>query len=256
VTDQILVDISDRVGLVTLNRPASRNALSGTLLRQLRSSMAALEADDGVDVVILTGADPAFCAGIDLRQLASGDDGIAAETVRPQPWEPLTKPVIGAINGVALTGGLELALACSFRIASDRAQFADTHARVGIHPAWGLTVLLSEAVGSARARQMSVTGNFVPADVALAWGLVNQIVPHEDLLPVCRRLAADIVSADQAALRRVLDTYDRIASMPADEARAYEYQTGHTWRSGRAFDPATVAARRADVLERGRTQQG
>ena len=115
--------------------------------------------------------------------------------------------MIGAVNGVAVTGGLELALACDLLVASEHARFADTHARVGIMPGWGLSVLLPQAVGLRRAKQMSVTGNYVDAGTALAWGLVNQVVPHEELLPTCRQLAADVASNDPAAVARLLQTY-------------------------------------------------
>src|SRR5208282_2153798 len=100
-------------------------------------------------------------------------------------------PVIGAINGAAVTGGLELALACDFLVASERARFADTHARVGIMPGWGLTYELPEAIGVRRAREMSATGNFVGARTAMEWGLVNHLVPHSELLGFARQLAAD-----------------------------------------------------------------
>jgi enoyl-CoA hydratase len=113
----------------------------------------------------------------------------------------LARPLIGAINGVAVTGGLELALACDFLVASERAQFADTHARIGIQPGWGLTVALPEASGLRRAREMSATGNFIDAHTALAWGLVNHVVAHGELLPFAYRLAADTASTDQDALR-------------------------------------------------------
>src|SRR5699024_7927327 len=120
---------------------------------------------------------------------------------------PGPKPVIGAINGAAITGGFELALACDFLIASDRARFADTHARVGIQPWWGLTVPLPQAIGLRRAREMSATGNFRDAQKALDWGLVNHVVPHHDLLPFARGIAADIVSSDQRAVRQIFETY-------------------------------------------------
>ena len=149
----VLIDIADRVATVTLNRPEARNALSTGLSREIRATMKACEVDDGVDVVILTGADPAFSAGLDLKELGSTGGNLGAglreeraqgerEVAVIEPWDPMTKPVIGAINGVAITGGFELALQCDFRIASERARFGDTHTRVGILPGWGLSVLL------------------------------------------------------------------------------------------------------------------
>ena len=152
------IDVSDRVAVVTLNRPDARNALSRELLAALPEGIAACDADDDVDVIILTGADPAFCAGIDLESLASGRVAEAPSTpstpsTRPSPaagsrQEPFARtrtPLIAAVNGAAVTGGLEVVLACDFVVASERARFADTHARVGIMPGWGLTVRLAEA---------------------------------------------------------------------------------------------------------------
>ena len=188
----LLVEVSDRVATVTLNRPAVRNALNAALRSALPSIMENLDRDESVDVIILTGADPAFCAGIDLKELGGNSRGGEEETRAlidgGRPFGPVSKPVIGAINGVAITGGIELALNCDFLIASDRASFADTHARVGIQPGWGLTVLLPQAVGLRRAKEMSTSGNFVDARTALQWGLVNRVVAHDDLVSTCRAL--------------------------------------------------------------------
>ncbi len=263
-SDVVRYEVSDRVAVVTLNRPEARNALSAEVRRQLWARAAEAEADDGVDVVILTGADPAFCAGLDLKELGSGattGGGSAAgteivdvtEAARPLP--PMTKPLIGAVNGVAVTGGLELALVCDFLVASERARFADTHSRVGIQPGWGLTVGLPAAVGVRRAKEMSATGNFVDAATALAWGLVNHVVAHGDLLPVARRLAADIVSNDQSGVRRLLQTYDEGTMGTRAEAVALETRVSREWlATGRGGSPAEVEARRLGIVERGRTQ--
>src|SRR5262249_37979150 len=146
--------------------------------------------------IILTGTDPAFCAGLDLGYLSSRvdreRDAGGLREIEAHPVPPHTTPLIGAVNGAAVTGGLEVALGCDFLVASGRARFADTHARVGIVPGWRLSVELPEAIGFRRAKEMSTTGNFVDAQTALAWGLVNHVVAHEELLPFTRALAADI----------------------------------------------------------------
>jgi hypothetical protein len=157
----VLLDVDGPVATITLNRPASRNAISGELLTRLGEAMAVVEADDKVLVAILTGADPAFCAGVDLKELGQGTSVLrGAAAGGTGPWAPVSKPVIAAVNGAAVTGGLELVLNCDIVICSDRAVFADTHARVGVLPGWGLSVLLPLAVGRSRARQMSFTGDF------------------------------------------------------------------------------------------------
>jgi enoyl-CoA hydratase len=153
--DVVRVDLEDGVAVVTLDRPEARNALNAALRRGLRDAILEVEADDAVGAIVLTGADPAFCAGLDLKELSSAESQPRAETDGERsdstesgrgpyrgPLPPTEKLLIGAINGVAITGGFELALSCDFLVASDRARFADTHARVGIMPGWGLTVRL------------------------------------------------------------------------------------------------------------------
>jgi enoyl-CoA hydratase len=165
------------------------------------------------------------------------------------------KPLIGAVNGVAVTGGLELALACDFLVASERARFADTHSRVGIQPGWGLTVGLAAAVGVRRAKELSATGNYLDAPTALTWGLVNHVVPHDELMAYSRRLAADIVSNDQAGVRRLLQTYDEGAQVTGAEAAALEIRISREWMAtGQGGSPADVEARRRQVVDRGRSQ--
>ena len=259
----VLVDVAERIGTVTLNRPEARNALSSEVITRLPEAMATLDADDEVDVVILTGRDPAFCAGLDLKELgstggnlgagASAGDRAAERPVRRGPWAPLSKPVIGAVNGVAVTGGFELALCCDFLVASERARFADTHARVGVMPGWGLTVLLPQSIGLRRAREMSLTGNFMSAEEALQFHLVNHVVPHDELLPFARRLAADIAGNDQPGVRRILATYAAVADGTLAEGWATEARMGREWLRGRDVTSA-VAARRDGIMQRGRSQ--
>jgi enoyl-CoA hydratase len=161
--------------------------------------------------------------------------------------------LIGAINGPAITGGFELALSCDFLVASDRARFADTHARVGVMPGWGLTVLLVETVGVRRARELSVTGNFIDATTALQWGLVNHVVPHEELLRFTRELALAVVSNDPVGVRRMLATYDEIAATIYDDGWDVERRVNRAWLAG-GIDAAEVARRKDAIVERGRTQ--
>jgi enoyl-CoA hydratase len=215
------------------------------------------DADDGVDVVILTGTDPAFCAGLDLKELgssagnlgATGADGAPNRDGVRGPFPSMAKPVIGAVNGVAITGGFELALNCDFLVASERAKFGDTHTRVGVMPGWGLTVLLPQAIGVRRAREMSFTGNFMLAEEALQFGLVNHVVAHDELLAVTRRLALDIIGNDQPGVRQIRATYDEITrdsvgwQTEATNARRWQREM---------FSPEKVEARRIAIQERGR----
>jgi enoyl-CoA hydratase len=255
----ILYDVSDRIATITFNRPEARNALSSEVLRLLPELMLKADADPDVDVLILTGTDPAFCAGLDLKELGdtagnlggTGADGSANSSGVRGPFPKVSKPLIGAVNGVAITGGFELALNCDFLIASENAKFGDTHSRVGIMPGWGLTVLLPQAIGVRRAREMSFTGNFMLADEALAFGLVNHVVPHEQLMPFTRQIALDIIGNEQDGVRQIRSTY----ASHAQEMDKWEHESvvGAEWRKAQ-FDPKKVAERRAKIMERGRKQ--
>jgi enoyl-CoA hydratase len=260
--DPVLLTIEGATAVITLNRPQVRNALDTATLRLLPRLVRRADEDEEVVAIILTGADPAFCAGLDLKELGSSGANLGSgggEGERPGPdWRgPIpatTKPLIGAVNGPAITGGLELALACDLLIASDRARFADTHARVGLHPGWGLSVRLPRAVGTGRAREMSATGRLVDAPTALTWGLVNHVVAHDELMAFCLDLAADMASADQAMLRHLMATYAEGEDATEDEAWAIEQRQVSAWMRQRTFDPDEVAARRDAIIDRGRSQ--
>jgi enoyl-CoA hydratase len=246
--DILLIDTTDRVRTLALNRPQARNALSAELRRRFFSALRDTEADDSVDVVIVTGADPVFCAGLDLKELGGQKE---LPDISPK-WPPMTKPVIGAINGAAVTGGLELALYCDILIASEHARFADTHARVGLLPSWGLSVRLPQKVGIGLARRMSLTGDYLSATDALRAGLVTEVVPHENLLPTARTVAASIVGNNQRAVRALLASYHRIDEAQTNEGLWIEAASARQWMSVATGDD--IAANRAAVLERGRAQ--
>ncbi len=253
----VLVAIAAGVATVTLNRPAAMNALSLAMRHDLAAAMLALEVDPGVRVVILTGAGTkAFTAGLDLKELGSDGLGAAnADTAAENPVmaiEQLSKPCIGAINGVAITGGFEVALACDVLIASENARFADTHARVGIMPGWGLSQKLSRLIGPYRARELSLTGNFLDAATAASWGLVNRVVAAADLLPVAQRLAADMASIDpgfSAAYKRLIG--DGYALSLAD---GMALEAARSIAANGQVSAADVEAARAVVQARGRSQ--
>lgn len=226
----------------------------------LWDAVAAAGDDPGIEVLVLTGTDPAFCAGVDLAEAAGGE----APEARGRGAGPerdadglfrflpsIGKPIIGAINGPAVTGGLELALQCTFLIASERARFADTHARLGVMPGGGATVGLAATVGSRKAIELSLTGNFLTAAEALRLGLVNHVVPHGDLLTFTGRIAADIANNDSAAVHRLLRHYRQISNTATlAGAQLLEGVLAETWRPG----TGAIAARRAEVVARGRGQ--
>ncbi|MEO5840151.1 MAG: enoyl-CoA hydratase [Acidimicrobiales bacterium] len=248
----VLLDVADGVAVLTLNRPEARNALSPELIARLQQTCAECDGRDDVAAMVLIGADPAFCGGIDLKRLAAGTSG-AIGLIGDTPFPAHRKPIIGAINGAAVTGGLELALACDFLIASERARFADTHARVGVMPGWGLTVALPQAVGLRRAKQMSFTGNYVDAPTALSWGLVNEVVAHEQLLSRARQLALDVASIRTACVQEIRSIYDEVADRTGDDARQFESQRSRTWMKEQ-FDRTQLASDREDIVRRGSAQ--
>ena len=244
--DVLLVETQDRVRTLTLNRPQSRNALSAALRDQFFGALADAESDDAVDVIIVTGTDPVFCAGLDLKELGGQS---ALPDISPR-WPALSKPVIGAINGAAVTGGLELALYCDILIASDQARFADTHARVGLLPTWGLSVRLPQKVGVGLARRMSLTGDYLSAQDALRAGLVTEVVSHDQLLNAARGVAASIVGNNQDAVRALLSSYHRIDESHISEGLWLEATAARAFRTS----GDDIAANREAVLQRGRAQ--
>ena len=247
-TEVLLIDTTDRVRTLTFNRPQSRNALSSALRTAFFAALRDAQADDDVDVVIVTGADPVFCAGLDLKELG---DNTQLPDISPK-WPAMTKPVIGAINGPAVTGGLELALYCDILIASEHARFADTHARVGLLPTWGLSVRLPQKVGVGLARRMSMTGDYLSASDALRAGLVTEVVAHDELLPTARAIAASIVGNNQRAVRALLESYHRIDEQQTSEGLWIEAKSATEWMQRATGDD--IAANRSAVLERGRAQ--
>jgi enoyl-CoA hydratase len=249
---ELTTDHDGDVAIVTLNRPERRNALTSTLMVAIATTMAELDGDAGVGAIVLTGSDPAFCAGLDLSELSTSGDNLRTDQ-SGRPWPRLRTPVVGAINGPAVTGGLELVLHCDFAIASDQAAFADTHAKVGVMPGWGLSMLLPQAVGLRRAKQMSFTGAYVRADEALDWGLVNRVVPHADLLAEAVGIATAIAKNDRAAVPALLTLYDDNADDQIATGLRREYVLARDWRD-RMVRPEMVAQRRDGIREHGRSQ--
>jgi len=246
----------DGVATVTLNRALAMNALSRELLDALARAIDALAADAQARVLILTGAGRAFCAGLDLKELGSGRNDIGKSTVtsRGDPVGALArcaKPVIGAINGAAVTGGFELALACDVLIASSEARFADTHARVGLASGWGLSQKLSRAVGIYRAREISLGGRWVSAEQAAAWGFVNRVVAPGELMHAARALAADMLVAQPGMLERYKSIIDDGFALSFGDAMALEAQRARDFNS--TVQAADIEQRREGVRERNRT---
>ncbi len=254
--EQLVVDRpSDTTRVVTLNRPEARNALSRALIVELGEALRVVTTEAGVRCVVLTAADPAFCAGLDLKEVA--EKGIRTDGEReggPNPWFVLLDspvPVIAAVNGAAITGGFELATACDFIVASERAVFADTHALVGVHPGGGLTATLIEAVGVRKALELSLTGVVIDAQEAGRIGLANHVVSHESLLPVAVDIAERMAVPGEQISRTIRDTYRAGKNSPS---RAERLRLEMEAFAGGTVDREDIGARWQSIREGNREQ--
>lgn len=255
----VLRETDGGITVVTLNRPEALNALSAALRAAIVETFEFIRTDAATQVVILTGAGRAFTAGLDLKELGGEREGEKGGTAAvgdrdlAQSIADCGRPIIGAINGYAITGGFEIALMCDFLIASTYARFADTHARVGVVPGWGLSQRLPRLIGINRAKELSLTGNFLSAEKAYAWGLVNRVVTPEELLPTCKALARDILTTDPSTRQEIRRIMDQGWYSTLGEGMAIEHDASRA-HSKRELTPEKVAARRASIQARGRSQ--
>ena len=264
-TDLVLIDRDParEIATVTLNRPEKLNAFSIALRAAVVDAFRELAGElDTIGCIVLTGAGRGFSAGVDLKELGGESGRDRGEATRRLAADDLDmvgairdcpQPVIAAVNGVAITGGFEVVLACDFAIASSAARFADTHARVGILPTWGITQRLPRLIGVSRAKELSYSGRFLDAETAEKWGLVNRVVAPDALLSEAQDLAADIAGADRTALAGMKRCYDEGLDLTFAEGRRHEIEMSAAHM--RSVTPEAIAARRAAVQERGRANQ-
>lgn len=224
----LLLEQAEGVAVVTVNRPKVLNALNTETLDELRRTVLALKHDDGVRCVILTGAgEKAFVAGADINELAvQTPAGGRDHAMRGQHVldlvENMGKPVIAAINGYALGGGCELAMACTLRIAADSARLGQPEINLGIIPGYAGTQRLARLVGRGRALEILLTGDHITAEDAWRLGLVNRVVPAAALMSEARRLAATLAGKAPIAVRYIIDAVNKGLQMPFAEAQGYE----------------------------------
>jgi enoyl-CoA hydratase len=220
----VLFSVENQTAIITLNRPERRNAINQGLLAGLYDAIENVSTDSGIRVAIITGSGKSFCSGLDLEAIFTENlfnprgDG----SDMPDLFAACKKPIIGAVNGHAITGGFELALNCDFLIASENATFLDTHAKIGIHPGWGMTQLLQQAVGRRRARQISFTCKPLSAQQACQWGLVNEVLTPDMLMPRAKEIAADICNVNPEMLEVVKTLINHQDQAPLAEAYANE----------------------------------
>ncbi|RAL47428.1 unnamed protein product [Cuscuta campestris] len=226
----------DGVAWVIINRPKSLNSLTKPMMADLAQSIKSLSADDSVRVIILSGSGRAFCSGVDLtaaEDVFKGDvKDVEADPVAQM--EICAKPIIGAIDGFAVTAGFEIALACDILVASNDAKFMDTHARFGIFPSWGLSQKLSRAIGVNKAREVSLAATPLTADQAERLGLVNHVVERSELLKKARQIAEAIIKNNRDMVLRykavINDGFklDLGRALALEKERAHEYYDGMT----------------------------
>lgn len=256
----VLCDIRDGVALVTLNRPEAYNALSRAMTDAIIETFGQLSADDSVRAIVLTGKGKAFTAGVDLKEMganggaAMNADNLGTGAPLVRALSECEKPIIGAINGFAVTGGFELALACDYLYAARSARFADTHARVGLIPGWGLSQKLPRLVGINRAREISFTGNYFSAEQAQAWGLVNEVSEDDQLVERALASAADIAETQPEALRRIRALMNEGWERTLGDALQMEGERSGAYNSTIEF--AAMEQRLAELKARGRRQRG
>lgn len=225
--EALLVEMHGGVAVITLNRPEVHNAIDERLREQLAGAMAQAAADPQVGVVVLTGAGSrAFCAGMDLREFAATTLSVAARRqqrrARVNPVERFPKPLIAAVNGVALGLGLELVLQCDIVLAAQSARFALAEVRRGLIPGNGGTQRLARRIGQGRAMELLLTGRMVDAEQALAYGLVEHVVPDDSLLARAQALADEILANAPVAVQLARDAVLRGLEMPLSDGLRLE----------------------------------
>jgi enoyl-CoA hydratase len=224
----LIVERDGAVAVVTVNRPKVLNALNSPTIDELRRTILALKHDESVRVVIITGAgDKAFIAGADINELATQSPvGGRDHAMRGQHVldliENMGKPVIAAINGFALGGGCELAMACTLRLAADTAKLGQPEINLGLMPGYGGTQRLARLVGRGRALELLLTGDQIPAQEAHRLGLVNRVVPAAELMTAARALAAALAAKAPVAARYIIDAVNKGLQMPLAEAQVHE----------------------------------
>src|SRR5262245_32509660 len=226
--ETLLYDVNGGIAVITLNRPQVLNALNRKLIGELQTALQAARDDASVHVLILTGAgEQAFAAGADIAELAELGPLTAIETARrgqalTRYMEHLGKPILAAVNGFALGGGCEIAMACTLRVASEAAKFGQPEVNLGVIPGYGGTQRLSRLVGKGRAMDLILTGRTVGAAEALAMGLVNLVVPAAELMDATRKLAGTLMQKGPIALRFAMEAIDGGLEMGMDAALDWE----------------------------------
>ncbi|MGY4471932.1 enoyl-CoA hydratase [Bradyrhizobium sp. LB9.1b] len=233
MTDKIvLLDIRGAVGVITLNRPEALNALSTELMDALTATLRQCESDAAIGAMVLTGTGRAFAAGADIKEMANKTYADAySEDFITRNWEEATrcrKPIIAAVNGLALGGGCELAMMCDFILCSEAARFGQPEVKVGVMPGAGGTQRLSRSIGKSKAMEMCLTGRMMLADEAERCGLVSRIIPAAELLDEAIRVATQIAKLSRPMIMMTKEALNRSYEVPLTEGVRFERRLAHT----------------------------
>ena len=255
MSSTLLTDRDGRVAILTLNRPEALNALSSELVRALVQALRECDADDEIGAVILTGqGDRAFTAGMDLKEAAAAN-GQLLNGPDEDPGQAIMacrKPIIVAVNGLCITGGMEIMLNCDVVYAASTARFADTHVRVGLLPGWGISQRMARQIGPQRAKELSLSGTFIDAERALEIGLVNRVFEPADLLLEALALAHAMADNDDRTVQSYKKLIDDGYAMPLPDALVVERERGSEFVNSLA--PGALDAGRQRAQGRNRQQ--
>ncbi len=251
----IIYEKKGRIAKITLNRPEVLNAMNSIMREELPQAVDKIAKDEEIDVFILTGAGRAFCAGRDLKEALRFDQSPPAKVGIGERIRNLPIPTICAVNGHCVTGGLELAMSFDIIVASEKAMFADTHGRAGLVPGGGMSQMLPCLIGPNRAKELSFTGRYISAQEAYQLGLVNRVVPHDQLLSVVDGIAQDILSGSQSTLRKMKYLINKGMNETLGAGLVTESLENLRWRESQRTVPREAEEQtREELLKRGRAQ--
>jgi enoyl-CoA hydratase len=221
----IIFEKEENIAIITFNRPEAMNALNNQTRAEFREAITSVADDDGIKVLILTGSGKAFVAGSDIKEFNQTTPYVAHGINRlGEMVEKLEKPVVAAVNGFCLGGGNEIAMGCDIIIASDKARFGQTEINIGIIPGGGATQRLPRLIGVCRAKELIYTGDIISAEEAYRLGLVNRVVPAEQLMPTAKELAKKIATKSAAALKLAKTAINRGMQTNLESGLKYEYE--------------------------------
>ena len=223
--ESIIFEKEDNIAIITFNRPEARNAVNNQVRAEFTAAIAEVEADDDIKVLILTGSGKAFVSGVDIKEFSKTTPYHAHNLFRlGERVEKLPKPVIAAVNGFSLGGGNEIALACDIIIASERAKFGQPELNIGIIPGGGATQRLPRMIGVCRAKELIFTSDVITAEEAFNLGMINRVVPEDQLMPTAKEIAKKIATKSPAALKLAKQAINYAMQTSLESGLKYEYE--------------------------------